>query len=79
MLTQATYRRLAEGVIRCLQNEGRTIVSDEIMDAMADIDSDFVTTVKTCRNRQQCGMKDQYVAWVFDSAAPVDLSPLDVL
>ncbi len=49
----------------------REIVGEEFMEAI--VDDDASNMVRTCRNRQRCGIHDPFVAWIVDSAAPVDL------
>lgn len=49
----------------------RTIVNDAMIDLMCK--TDYGSEIRSCRNRQRCGIQDAYVAWIHDSAKPTDL------
>lgn len=57
---------------------GQEIVGPETMDEFAAIDeadgTNYVSEIRTCRNRQRVGTRDVYVAWIHDTATPKDLT-----
>jgi hypothetical protein len=57
--------------LRTLVDGGRAIVNDEWLDRQSQ--TDYGSEIRTAYNRNRVGVLDQYVAWIADSARPVDL------
>lgn len=57
---------------------GQEIVDPAMMDEFAAIDeaggTNYVSEIRTCRNRRQVGTRDVYVAWIHNTAVPKDLT-----
>lgn len=53
----------------------REIVDDGFLESVAR--TDYGSEIRTCRNRQRVGLRDQYVAWIVDEAVPKDLEFCD--
>ena len=70
MLSEAHWEAAAKSATERLSAGQRIITNDQTLDKM---DGDFLSHVRTCRNRNQRGTLDQYVAWVADKAKPTDL------
>lgn len=62
-MTNDTLAKLLDGQ--------RVIVSDEWLDSM--LGTDAMNDIRTAHNRNRCGIRDAYVAWIADDAAPTDL------
>jgi hypothetical protein len=73
MTSEIDVRRLALAAILRLRSGERIVTCDEILDAIQDLDDDFAARISSVHNRNRVGVKDQYIAWVGDTARPPDI------
>jgi hypothetical protein len=62
---------MIDSKMKTLIEGGRAIVGDVWMDQAAQ--TDYGSEIRTCRNRNRCGIHDAYVAWIHESGKPTDL------
>ena len=70
-ITTAKYETVAHAKLDMMVKGRRVVISDTQLDTISQ--TDYGSEIRSCRNRQRCGIQDAYVAWIHESAKPTDL------
>lgn len=65
-------REPVSDTLQKLLDGGNAVVSEHWMEELADSRHGAYQYIRTCYNKQAVGIKDRYVAWIFNTGKPTD-------